>query len=214
MSSIKTGWGEDPTPRYDALARPFRPLFDEIRAGAIERELERILPGTEVRRLAEAGLTALRVPEEYGGGGASLPELFGVLAELGEADSNLVQSIRAHLGFVEVVLNSPRKAWREKWLRRIADGALIGPGRGETGEVRQGALDTRLSQRDGKWYLDGTKFYSTGLYYADWADVGTTGDDGKSYAVLVSARSEGVDIKDDWNGFGQRLTSSLSLIHI
>lgn len=213
MSSIKTGWGEDPTPRYDALARPFRPLFDEIRAGAIERELERILPGTEVRRLAEAGLTALRVPKEYGGGGASLPELFGVLAELGEADSNLVQSIRAHLGFVEVVLNSPRKAWREKWLRRIADGALIGPGRGETGEVRQGALDTRLSQRDGKWYLDGTKFYSTGLYYADWADVGTTGDDGKSYAVLVSARSEGVDIKDDWNGFGQRLTSSGTTVY-
>ncbi|MFT4191551.1 MAG: acyl-CoA dehydrogenase family protein [Comamonas sp.] len=213
QQQITQGWGEGPSDRYEALAGRFRPLFTEIRAGAVERELQRRLPHAEIRRLAAAGLTAVRVPTEFGGAGASLPELFNLLTELGEADSNLAQSIRAHLGFVEVVLNSRRSAWRETWLRRLAAGELVGPGRGETGEVKQGALQTRLYQRDGQWYLDGRKFYSTGLLYADWADVGATGEDGKSYAVLVRRSAEGVQPIDDWNGFGQRLTASGTTVY-
>lgn len=208
MTKVSNGWGEGPSDGYESLADRFRGIFADIRTGAIERELSRALLHDEIRRLAAAGLTAVRVPREFGGAGASLPDLFTLLIELGEADSNVAQSLRAHFGFVEIVLNSPRTAWRETWLRRIAAGALVGPGRGETGDVRQGTLATRLTQRDGTWYLDGTKFYSTGLLYADWADVGATGDDGNTYAVLVRGDAEGVERLDDWNGFGQRLTSS------
>ncbi|RMX07718.1 monooxygenase [Corticibacter populi] len=207
MTHIPQGWGEGPGGDYEALAQRFRGLFDEIRAGAIERE--RGLPHQEVRQLADAGLTALRVPKEYGGGGATLSEFFALLIELGAADSNLVQAIRAHAGFVEVVLNSKRGEWRERWLRRIAEGALVGPGRGERGdEVKQGVLGTRLSKQGEQWILNGTKFYSTGLAYADWADVGAVGDDGTPYAVVVRRDAPGVEVVDDWNGFGQRLTSS------
>ena len=38
---------------------------------------------------------------EDGGFGASPEQLFDLLIELGEADSNLPQSLRAHFGFVE-----------------------------------------------------------------------------------------------------------------
>jgi alkylation response protein AidB-like acyl-CoA dehydrogenase len=207
------GWGADPSPGYGALSARFRPLLDEIRAGALERELQRRLPQREVRQLAAAGLAALRVPPSYGGAGASLPELFNLLIELGEADSNVAQSLRAHFGFVEIVLNSQRSAWRERWLQRLGAGQLVGPGRGETGAVRQGALETRLFQHNGQWFLDGRKFYSTGLLYADWADVGATGDDGLAYAVQVRRDAAGVEALDDWNGFGQRLTSSGSTIY-
>ncbi|SHF53549.1 Acyl-CoA dehydrogenase [Lampropedia hyalina DSM 16112] len=208
MTQTTQGWGEGPSERYETLASRFRGIFADIRTGAIERELTRQLPQDQVRQLAQAGLTAIRVPVEYGGSGASLPELFNLLIELAQADSNVVQSIRAHLGFVEVALNSGRKDWREDWLQRIAEGALIGPGRGEAGEVTQGKLATRLTQRDGIWYLNGTKFYSTGVRYSDWIDVGATGDDDQAYAVLVRRDAPGVDPLDDWNGFGQRLTSS------
>lgn len=208
MSQVSSGWGEGPGDGYEALADRFRGIFQDIRKGAIERELNRTLLHKEVRRLAEAGLTAIRVPQQFGGAGASLPDLFSLIIELGQADSNVAQSLRGHFGFVEIVLNSPRTAWRETWLKRIAAGTLVGPGRGETGDVKQGTLATRLLQRDGKWYVDGTKFYSTGLLYADWADVGVTGEDGTAYAVLVRGDAEGVQRLDDWNGFGQRLTSS------
>ena len=207
MGQISQGWGAGPSADYETLERRFRGIFNDIRAGAIERERHRVLPRQEVRALAQVGFTALRVPKEYGGSGITLPELFNLLIELGSADSNVEQSLRAHLGFVETVLNTDNLSWREAWLRRIAAGELVGPGRGET-DNRQGTLGTRLFQRDGKWFVSGSKFYSTGLMYADWADVGVTSEDGKPYAVTLRTDSAGVELVDDWNGFGQRLTSS------
>lgn len=205
---IASGWGEAPSARYETLARRFRGLLNEIRASAAEREVRRILPHDHVRALASAGFTALRVPQEYCGSGSTLPELFHLLIELGEADSNVAQSLRSHLGFVEQVLNAPRSPWREAWLQRIAQGTLIGPGRSESGDVEQGKRATQLLQIDGRWILRGTKFYSTGVLYADWIDVGATAADGTAQVVLVPRHAPGVEPLDDWNGFGQRLTSS------
>ncbi|WP_034388517.1 acyl-CoA dehydrogenase family protein [Comamonas composti] len=205
---IEDGWGEGPSARYAALASRFRGIFDDIRASAAEREVQRILPHDQVRALARAGFTALRVPEEDGGSGATLPELFALLVELGEADSNVAQALRSHLGFVEQVLNASPSAWRKSWLQRLALGTLVGPGRSESGEVTQGKRATRLLQQDGRWILRGTKFYSTGALYADWIDVGATGADGTDYVALVQRHAPGVEPLDDWNGFGQRLTSS------
>lgn len=39
MSQIDSGWGAAPSANYEQLAQRFRPLFADIRAGAIEREL-------------------------------------------------------------------------------------------------------------------------------------------------------------------------------
>ncbi|HVR51118.1 MAG TPA: acyl-CoA dehydrogenase family protein [Pseudorhodoferax sp.] len=207
-TQVNEGWGEGPSARYEQLAAPFRPLFARIRAGAVEREIRRTLPHEPIRALARAGFTALRVPQAAGGAGASLPELFNLLTELGTADSNVVQALRAHLGFVETVLNAAPGPWREAWFARIVQGQLVGPGRGETGEVEQGKLATRLSQREGRWLLNGTKFYSTGVLFSDWIDVGAVADDGTPWAATVPRDAPGVEPLDDWNGFGQRLTSS------
>lgn len=208
ISPVVDGWGEGPSERYETLAARFRDLFATIREGAVEREVGRILPHDQVRALAQAGFTALRVPTAFGGSGISLPDLFQLLIELGDADSNVVQSIRAHLGFVENLLNSPRTDWSEAWLRRIAEGALVGGGRTESGNVEQGKRSTRLAQRDGTWYLNGTKFYTTGAMYADWIDVGANDEAGTAYAVVIDRNAPGVQVEDDWNGFGQRLTAS------
>lgn len=205
---ITSGWGEAPSARYETLAQRFRGLFDTIRASAAEREVQRILPHDHVRALANAGFTALRVPQEYGGSGVTLPELFHFLIELGEADSNVAQSVRSHLGFVEQVLNSAHTPWREAWLQRIAQGTLVGPGRSESGDVEQGKRSTQLLKIDGRWVLRGTKFYSTGALYAEWIDVGATAADGTAQVALVPRNAPGVEPLDDWNGFGQRLTSS------
>jgi hypothetical protein len=124
---ITAGWGEALGPLRFAGAA-LSTLFDDIRAGAVSRELQRTLPHAQVQALASAGFTALRVPEALGGSGITLPELFGLLTELGAADSNVAQSIRSHLGFVEQLLNSPPGAWRDDWLRRIAQGTWSAPG--------------------------------------------------------------------------------------
>ena len=67
MSQIDSAWGAVPSARYEALAARYRPVFAQIREGAVDRELERRLPLQELQWLKEAGFTTLRVPKEYGG---------------------------------------------------------------------------------------------------------------------------------------------------
>ena len=82
-------WGAAPTRRYDDLAAPFRAIFRRIRELAVQRERDRALPFEQIRWLKEAGFGALRAPKDHGGGGATLPEVFALLAELAEADFEL-----------------------------------------------------------------------------------------------------------------------------
>ncbi|MBD1552618.1 acyl-CoA dehydrogenase family protein [Pseudomonas typographi] len=208
MSQISAAWGAGPDASYEAIAERFRPLFARIREGAIHRELNRQWPLEQIQWLKHSGFTALRVPKAYGGSEATLPQLFNLLIELGEADSNLVQAIRGHLGFVESVLNSGDPRRRERWLPRLGEGQLVGPAWSETGDAGQSEFSTRLQGEGEHWLLNGSKFYTTGSLYSDWIDVGVSDANGETVAATVARDAPGVTVLDDWNGFGQTLTAS------
>ncbi|WP_134500175.1 acyl-CoA dehydrogenase family protein [Microvirga pakistanensis] len=198
-----------PTSEYETLARRFQPIFDRIAAGAVERERTRTLPYEPIRWLKEAGFGAVRVPRDYGGGGATLSDLTRLLIELAEADSNLPQALRAHFGFVEDRLVSAPGPERDAWLKRFAAGEIVGGAWTETGNVKLGDVITRLTPSGNGWLLNGTKYYSTGSIFADWIDVYTRrADTGADVIALVSTHQAGVERHDDWNGFGQRTTGS------
>ncbi|MCG2842434.1 acyl-CoA dehydrogenase family protein [Sandaracinobacter sp. RS1-74] len=192
-------------PAYEELAARFRPVFQRIADGAVEREIERKLPYGEAKALREAGFGAIRIPVAEGGSGATLPQLFRLLVELGEADSNLVQIFRAHFAFVEIRLNSDDTAARERWFPRIVAGQTVGAAMAERTTATETTLDLR---RDGdRWLLDGEKYYCTGTLYADW--VSAAAKEGEErVSVLVPTDAPGVSLIDDWDGFGQRLTAS------
>lgn len=208
MTQIDSAWGAGPGPVYEGLAERFRPLFSRIRDGAIDRELNRQLPREQVQWLKSAGFTALRAPREYGGGGITLPELFALLIELGQADSNVQQSIRGHLGFTESILNTSDTGRRERWLTRIGAGETVGPASSEAGDARRDSFTTRLYREGQQWFLDGRKFYTTGSLYADWIDVGATDPEGNRVRATIRRDAPGVEVLDDWNGFGQTLSAS------
>lgn len=192
-------------PDYEALAARFRPIFARIAEGAVERESARRLPFEEIDALAQAGFGAVRVPVEHGGGGATITQAFRLLAELGAADSNLVQAVRAHFAFVEQRLNEEDADGNAIWFERIVAGDLIGAAMAE----RTTATETLvLLTPDGDgWRLTGEKFYCTGTLYADWIHVAAAHDD-ERIGVIVPADAEGVTRIDDWDGFGQRMTAS------
>lgn len=201
-----------PPPAYEQLAERFRPVFARIAEHAAQRENERALAYDAVTWLREANFGALRVPLVHGGLGASVEQLFDLLIELGAADSNLPQILRAHFGFIERLYAEIDPELHAPWLRRAADGAIFGNATTELGEAELGTLQTTLT-RDGKgWLLDGDKYYSTGTLYADWIPVTAQRADDPSkqgrVLVLVPAEASGVERIDDWRGFGQRLTGS------
>ncbi|WP_316163826.1 acyl-CoA dehydrogenase family protein [Bradyrhizobium sp. SZCCHNRI20481] len=208
MTQIELGWGSVPSARYEQLAEPFRPLFQKIRASAVERDLERKLPYDEIKALRAAGFTAVRVPTEFGGGGATLPELFNLLIELSEGDSNVTNAVRAHFGFTEDVLNSRNSQRRALWLGRLAEKTFFGNGHTEIGDASLSAFSTVVSKKDGRDVLNGRKYYTTGTLFADWINVAAQLENGDPVGVVVSRHGGGVEVLDDWNGFGQATTAS------
>lgn len=192
-------------PSYDELADRFRPIFQRIAKDALRREHARELPFEAVGWLREAGFGALRVPRSHGGSGATLPQLFRLLIELAEADSNLSQILRAHFAFVEGRLSNPDQAAHEFWFPKLAEGMLFGAAMSERTEATGG--NTTLSKDGEQWVLNGQKYYCTGTIYADWiAASAQEGEDRVSIAIPTSL--PGVVREDDWDGFGQRLTGS------
>lgn len=195
----------DDAPDYEVLAARFRPVFAKIAAGAVEREQSRTLPFAEVDELRAAGFHLLRIPRAYGGAGATLPQLFALLLELAEADSNITHLFRGHFAFLEGRLNLADPAAQETWFRRIAGGVILGYAMAERTAHTGG--DCKLLREGDAYFIDGTKYYSTGTIFADWIIVAVKdGEERVSVAVPVGA--PGVTRLDDWDGFGQRLTGS------
>ncbi|MDV6270981.1 acyl-CoA dehydrogenase family protein [Rhodococcus globerulus] len=194
---------------YEQLRQRFRPVFERIAAGAVERERGRELPFEQVKWLKAARFGAVRLPVADGGGGASVSQLFDLLIELGEADSNLPQILRAHFGFVEERLYEPDSDQRDRWLSAVADGAIIGNATTEIGDGALGTVRTTLDGADGAelWSLNGTKHYSTGSLFADGVFVFARRGERLGFAV-VSTAATGVTQSDNWAGFGQQMTGS------
>ena len=202
-------WGTAPSARYEQLAAPFRPLFAQILAHAAEADQTRASLATVIQQLNALGLPRWRLPASYGGQDASFAELLALLAELSAADSNITQALRGHFGFCEDVLCAKDLDWRAKWLDRLGQGALLSPGSTEVGSQARGDFGTRLHRdADGSLRISGKKFYTTGALYSDLINTVATGEDGTVYSVVVDLKAPGVNIVDDWNGFGQRLTAS------
>lgn len=193
---------------HQELAEEFRPLFGRIAAGAREREIAHSHPREEVRALAAAGFGALRVPVEAGGRGVSLESLTRLWVELARADSQLPQILRTHFAFVESIARLGPQ-WQERWYPRILAGGVFGNASTERSGNVIGDTATKAIRTDDGWRIHGTKYYSTGSLYADWVTVTVTTDEheGRLFAI-VDAADPGVELLDDWNGFGQRLTAS------
>ncbi|QSR27104.1 acyl-CoA dehydrogenase [Nocardioides aromaticivorans] len=190
------------------LSARFGPVFAKIAEGAAEREADRTLPFEQVEWLRESGFGRIRVPVENGGLGATLPQYFRQLVELARADSNLPQLLRGHAGFVETRLTHRDPDVRDRWLRRVAAGVLVGNAQSEQGNSSFWQNATTIRREGSGWLLSGRKFYSTGSLFADWIHTTATVDSANSATVLVPTSAQGVQRIDDWDGFGQRLTGS------
>lgn len=186
-------------------------LLARIAEGANQRERDRIAPFEQIQWIRDAGLGRLRIPVEEGGAGARVRELFQVVIDLAAADSNVAHILRAHFWFVEQQLQSARTESRRRWLALVNQGKIFGNATGEQSGLQVGlAFETTLTpDADGVGYrLNGQKFYSTGSLYSDWIQIFASTSEGNIAGATVPVNREGLILKDDWDGFGQRLTGT------
>jgi alkylation response protein AidB-like acyl-CoA dehydrogenase len=191
----------------DLVAR-FLPVFHRIAEGNVERERHRTFPFEQVQWLKDADFALIRIPEEFGGWGASLEQTFYLLALLAEADANVAHVWRNHLAFIEDRLNAQPSPANERWLQRFRDREFVGGGWTEANNGTYANIKTTVTREGDHYTVTGAKFYATGSLYADWLDVIGKGEDDSLITTLVNRHQPGVALTDDWPGFGQRTTAS------
>jgi alkylation response protein AidB-like acyl-CoA dehydrogenase len=185
-------------------------IVDELRSTDAAAERERVLQYGAVARLRRAGLLSLRVPTRYGGPGASVRDVLSVVIQIARGSSNVAQALRAHLGFSERLLsNHATEAERLQWFPSINAGQVFGNAVTDAQGKSPSSSDTTvLADSEGVLRLNGYKFYSTGTLFADLIAVSAIEAEGRDLQAIVPTDRTGVELYDDWDGFGQRLTAS------
>lgn len=146
----------------------FTELLAHIGSGAKDRDLNDENLIDQVAVLKRAGFGTLRLPEKFGGAGFTVPQLFSTVIEVAHADHIVAHIFRTHFWFVEERVRTAGDPHSQQWLRKIAEGKILGNAFSEKGPLAVGSLvfNTRLSPDSnlpgGGYRLDGEKYYSTG----------------------------------------------------
>ncbi|WP_349017009.1 acyl-CoA dehydrogenase family protein [Bradyrhizobium sp. Arg237L] len=197
--------------RLDPRSPDIEALLKHIAKGASERERDRVLPFQEIDLIRKARLGALRLPTAAGGAGSTIRELFEVVISLGEADANVAHILRNHFSVVERLVRTPKDKQSREWQKAVAEGAIIGLATTELESPKVGDITpntTLTPDGNGDFLLNGTKYYSTGTLYSDYVLVRAADPTGAMGATIVPVKRDGVELIDDWDGLGQRLTAT------
>ena len=185
-----------------------RELAEHFASTASDRDSERQLPFAEMDILAQSGLLAITVPEEYGGLDVSNATLAEITAILAQADGSIGQIPQNHFYILEALRVDGSEDQKRYFFGRALAGDRFGNALSERGTKTVGHYNTRIT-RDGPGYrINGRKFYSTGVLFADWVTVFALDENDKLVMAFVPKGTEGIEIIDDWDGFGQRTTGS------
>jgi alkylation response protein AidB-like acyl-CoA dehydrogenase len=194
----------------NAHSSDWQPLFDHIAQGEAARERDRTLPYEQIDLIRRSRLGALRIPSADGGGGSSVRDLFALVIRLATADPNVAHILRNHFSVVERFVLVRQDDQSRKWRKDVVDGAIIGLATTELESPKVGdVIPATILTPDGEGYrLNGTKYYSTGTLFADYVLVRVADSSGRLAATIIPVKRDGVELVDDWDGSGQRLTGS------
>jgi alkylation response protein AidB-like acyl-CoA dehydrogenase len=183
----------------------------DIAAGAVQREIDGVLPTEPLARIAESGLLSIIVPAAFGGPDLPRSTAVEVLRILSRADSAVGQLLLAHFVISAAIRGLEDADPAPQIYTDILAGAQLGNATVERGTRTSVERNTTIRRGpDGGWVLTGTKYYATGSLGATWIAVAARieGTD-HGATVFVRPTDPGVTLDlERWSSFGQRGTAS------
>ena len=173
-----------------------------------KRDQNRILPTEQINQFSQKGLGGIRIPKQYGGAFVFNKTLAHVFRILSKADANVGQIPQNQFGLLNFINITGSDAQKQFIYTEILAGKRIANGGPEKNSKDTKSIQTTLTLENGQYFLNGEKFYSTGTSFADWIAIRALHPDGYTVLAIVDRHAVGVEVINDWNGFGQRTTAS------
>ena len=187
-------------------------IAQQLRQDSILRDRERQLPHAELALFSRSGLWGITVPKAYGGAGVSNVTLAKVISRIAQADSSLGQIPQNHFYALEVLRVNGSPEQQQRLYAEVLAGQRFGNALAELGTKTAHDRTTALSRKGEHWRINGRKFYATGALYAQRIPTSVVDEHGEQHLAFVPANSPGLNVIDDWSGFGQRTTGSGSVV--
>lgn len=176
--------------------------------GASRRDRERLLPWEEIEWFTASGLGGITVPRAFGGADVSHDTVAQVFAILAAADASVAQIPQNQFGVLALVREAASPAQQARLYADILAGHRIG----NAGPERHGRaithVTTQLAHGPEGLVLSGQRYYSTGAIFAHWIPTRAVDASGRPVLAFVRRDGPGVEVVDDWQGFGQTTTAS------
>ncbi|HEY0124845.1 MAG TPA: SfnB family sulfur acquisition oxidoreductase [Rhizobium sp.] len=179
---------------------------------ASDRDINRVLPYEEMEALSQSGLLGITTPSEYDGLDISNSILAEIIAILAEADPSIAEIARNHFYILEALRTGGSEEQRDVFFARALAGDRFGNALSEPGTKTTGQDNTRLTQDGPGHRVNGRKSYAAGVLFADWIAIFALDARDALTISLVPRGTEGIQIIDDWDGFGQRTSGSGTII--
>ena len=194
-----------------------RQLAKQFAKEASLRDQKRQLPADELNAFSESGLWAITVPKQYGGAGLTWRDALEVIKIIAAVDPSLGQLPQNHLVIVEHIRLDGTEQQKQFFFDLVLKGVRFGNAFSEIGNKNVADFKTIIkpvnnNANEYDFEVNGKKFFATGALLAHWVPIVTVNQDGLPHLAVVPRHVEGLEIVNDWSGFGQRTTASGTVI--
>lgn len=216
MTSYQDFWAQQPQAqttahiiRSDAEALAIaRQLSQEFKQLATERDQQRRLPFEEIQKFSQSGLWAITVPKQYGGAEVSSWTVAQIVALFSGVDGSIGQIPQNHFYALEVLRNTGTEQQKQQLYREVLQGARFGNALAEFKTRNATQKHSQIQAIEGGYIIQGEKFYCTGSLFAHRIPTLVKDAQEREFLAFVPRHSEGLELIDNWSGFGQRTTGS------
>ena len=183
-------------------------LAEQFKTHAVQRDAERILPFDEIEAYSQSGLWAITVPAEFGGADVSSYTVAQIIALMSGVDGSIGQIPQNHFYALEVLRNTGTHEQKKKLYTEVLQGARFGNALAEFKTKNSAQKQTAIKQTERGFEVNGEKFYCTGSLFAQRIPTLVKDENAREFLAFIPRNSQGLELVDDWSGFGQRTTGS------
>ncbi len=181
-----------------------RELAATFRRQASERDINRLMPNTELDTLSQSGLTGITVPPEYQGLDVSNALLAEIIAIIAESDASIGNVLVAHFRVLEGLRNQTSEELKSTLFARALDGDRFAAARF--------ADQASLTAEGSGFRLAGWSEQAAAILFSDWIAAAAIDPGGRRVTLHLHRDGDELQAVDDWDAFGLRTNGTATLI--